>query len=79
MLDHILKAAQTFANTHGTAPDIVYINPFHYAGLCKHHPELFSPNQGVRLGFRLVIIPSSTLTHPRAAMLPATRHFWQVA
>jgi len=79
MLDHILKAAQTFENTHGTAPDIVYINPVHYEGLCKYHAELFSPDQDVHLGFRLAIIPSCTLTHPRAAMLPATRRISQVA
>ena len=79
MLDHIVKTAQTFENTHGTPPDVIYINPHHYEGLCKHHPELFSSTQDIRLGFRLVIVPSCTLNHPEAAMLPATRHFNLVA
>ena len=79
MLDHILKTARTFKNTHGTSPDIVYINPYHYEGPCKQHPELFSSNQGAHLGFRLVIVPGCTLHHPEAAMLSASRHFNRVA
>ncbi|HAJ91882.1 MAG TPA: hypothetical protein DCO71_04565 [Gammaproteobacteria bacterium] len=79
MLDHIMKAAQTFENTHGTSPDIVYINPSHYECLYKHNPELFSQNQHIHLGFRLVIMPGCTLIHPKAAMLPAAQHFSQVA
>lgn len=79
MLDHILKTAQTFTNTHGKYPDVVYINPYHYEGLCKQHPELFASNQDAQLGFRLVIVPSCRLHHPEAAMLSATRCFSQVA
>lgn len=78
MLDHILKTARTFKNTHGTSPDIVYINPYHYEGLCKQHPELFASTQDAHLGFRLVIVPSCRLHHPEAAM-SATRRFSQVA
>ena len=79
MLDHILKTARTFINTHGASPDIVYINPYHYEVLCKQHPELFSSNPDAHLGFRLVIVPSCRLHHPEAAMLSATRRFSQVA
>jgi hypothetical protein len=79
MLDQILRAARTFEDTHGLPPDIIYINPYHYEGLCRHHPELFYPNQDFRLGFRLVIVASSRLKQPEAAILPAIRHFCQVA
>jgi len=79
MLDHILKTAQTFENSHGMPPDVIYINPSHYEVLCKHHSALFSHDQNVRLGFRLIILPSSMLIHPEAALLSATRHFSRVA
>jgi hypothetical protein len=79
MLDHILNTAQTFERTHGTAPDVIYINPSHYESLYKYHSELFQPNQDVPLGFRLVIMPSSILTHPEAALLSVTRHLIRVA
>jgi hypothetical protein len=79
MLDHILKTAQTFENTHGTPPDVIYINPSHYEGLCKYYPELFSPSQDIKLGFRLVIVPRSTLVHPEAVLLSTTRQLGQVA
>jgi hypothetical protein len=48
MPGHILKTARTFENTHGTPPDVIYINPYHYEGLCKHYPEVFSPEQNFR-------------------------------
>ena len=79
MLDHILRTAQTFENTHGIAPEVIYINPSHYESLCRQHAELFLPDQGVRLGFRLVILPASMLIHPEAALLSATRQYRQVA
>jgi hypothetical protein len=50
MLDYLVKTAHSFENTHGTPPDVIYINPFHYECLCKQYPELFSSNQEVRLG-----------------------------
>ena len=79
MLDHILKTAQTFENTHGTPPDIIYINPSHYESLCKHYPALFFASQNVRPGFRIVILPSCMLIHPEAALQSATSHFSRVA
>ena len=79
MLDHILNTAQTFEHIHGTAPDVIYINPSHFESLYKHHSELFQTNQSVYLGFRLVIMPSSMLTHPNAALLDVTRYLRRVA
>jgi hypothetical protein len=79
MLDHILNTAQTFERTHGTAPNVIYINPPHYESLYKHHPELFQSNQAMILGFRLVILPSNMLTHPKAALLDITRYLSRVA
>ena len=79
MMDHILSTAQTFERTHGTAPDVIYINPSHFETLYKYHSVLFQPNQDVHLGFRLVIMPSSMLTHPKAALLDVTRHLSRVA
>jgi hypothetical protein len=79
MLDHILRTALTFEKVHGIPPDIIYINPYHYENLCRHHPELCDPDQDICLGFRLVIVPSCTLYHPEAALLTAAQRFFQVA
>jgi hypothetical protein len=69
MLDHILQCVQAFEYEHSVSPDAVYINPFHYPGLRRYHPELFNTGETFSLGFRLVIIPGNQLTHPRAALL----------
>ncbi|NOR39887.1 MAG: hypothetical protein GQ537_01600 [Gammaproteobacteria bacterium] len=79
MLDHILRTAQAFENTHGIAPEVIYINPSHYESLCRYYSEIFLPDQDVCLGFRLVILPGSMLIHPEAALLSATRQYSQVA
>lgn len=79
MLDHILSTAQTFEKMHGTAPDVIYINPCHYEMLYKYHSELFQSDQGIYLGFRLVILPGSLITHPEAALLAVTRCLSRVA
>ena len=79
MLDHILKTARTFEKMHGTPPDVIYINPFHYQELCKHYSRMIAENQDIRPGFRLVIIPGSMLTHPEAALLSATECSSRVA
>jgi hypothetical protein len=79
MLDHILQCVQVFECEHGVAPDVVYINPFHYAGLCRYHPELFNTGESVPPGFRLVIIPGNQLTHPEAALLTSSHRLDHVA
>ena len=79
MLDHILNTAQTFEKLHGIAPDVIYINPSHYERLYKYHSDLFQSDQGVYLGFRLVILPGSMLAHPEAALLAVTRYLSRVA
>ena len=67
MLSYILQQAQQFERDFGIAPDVVYINPQHFEALFRDSPELFAPDQQIRLGFRLVILPSSQLAHPTAA------------
>lgn len=79
MLDHILQCVQVFECEHNVSPDVVYINPFHYAGLRRYHPELFNTGESFPLGFRLVIIPGNQLTHPEAALLSGTRRLSHVA
>ena len=69
MLDHILRTAQAYETTHGRSPDVIYINPVHYACLCRQHHDLFNRDETVSLGFRLMIVPSCQLTHPQAAVL----------
>jgi hypothetical protein len=69
MLDYILNAAQTFEREHGSAPDVIYINPLHYEQLTRYSPELFAPGSRTDLGFRLVIVPANVLAHPRASLL----------
>jgi len=75
MLDQILQSVQAFENQHGMSPDIIYINPFHYEGLRRYHPDLFGSDEPVPLGFRIVIVPANILPHPEAALsgcLPAS-------
>jgi hypothetical protein len=69
MFSYILQKAQQFQRDFGTAPTVVYINPQHFEALFRENPELFSPEQSVRLGFKLVILPGSRLAHPEAALL----------
>jgi len=68
MLDQILQSVQAFETRHGMSPDIICINPFHYEGLRRYHPDLFDSDEPVPLGFRLVIVPASVLPHPEAAL-----------
>jgi hypothetical protein len=79
MLDHILQCVLDFQREHGTAPDVVYINPFHYDGLRRYHPGLFGTGESVTLGFRLVIVPSNQLSHPEAAQLSGPGAYSHVA
>jgi hypothetical protein len=79
MLDHILRCAQKFEREHGRIPDIVYINPYHYAGLRRYHPDIFDAGESFSLGFRLVIVPGNLLPHPEAALLDGPRLYRQVA
>ena len=69
MLSYILQKAQQFERDFGVAPTVIYINPRHYAALCRENPQLFDPGLAVRPGFRLAIVPSSTLSHPEAAFI----------
>jgi hypothetical protein len=79
MLDHIMQCVLDFERQHGIAPDVVYINPFHYDGLRRYHPGLFNTGESVALGFRLVIVPSNQLCHPEAAQLSAPASYGHVA
>lgn len=40
MLDHFLQCVLEFESEHGSAPDVVYINPFHYDALRRYHPNV---------------------------------------
>ena len=79
MLDHILQCVLEFESEHGSAPDVVYINPFHYDGLRRYHPDLFNISESVSLGFRLIIVPGNQLTHPEAARLSGAGAYSHVA
>ncbi len=79
MLDHILQCVLAFEREHGITPDVVYINPFHYDGLRRFHPELFNTGEPVSLGFRLVIVPGNQLSHPEAALLSGPGTYSHVA
>ena len=67
MLDHILQCVLAFEREHGSAPDVVYINPFHHDGLRRYHPSLFNMGESVSPGLRLVIVPGNQPTHAEAA------------
>lgn len=75
MLDYLLNTAQSFEREHGIVPDVIYINPLHYAQLTRYNPELFAVGSKLRLGFRLVIVPANVLAHPHASLLVA-QHAW---
>jgi len=70
MLDHILRQAQAYQREHGMQPNVVYLNPYHFAALNAQYPELFSYPLPIPLGFRIRILPAESLPHPRVACLP---------
>jgi hypothetical protein len=69
MLSFILQKVQQFERDFGVAPNVVYINPQHYAAMCRELPDLFGSGQSPHPGFRIVILPASRLAHPEAALL----------
>jgi hypothetical protein len=73
MLSYILYLMQEFERNHGAAPNVIYINPMHFEALFRENPALFEPGQAVRLGFRMVMLPSSCLPHPEASRLEIPR------
>ncbi|MDB4308231.1 hypothetical protein N9985_03020 [Gammaproteobacteria bacterium] len=79
MLDQILKSVQLFEVEHGMSPDTVYINPYHYEGLRRYHPDLFGSDDPVTLGFRIIIVPGNVLTHPEAALSGSMSSYSDVA
>ena len=51
MLDHILQCVHAFEREHSTSPDVVYINPFHYAALRRYSAVMLpEPACGCRHG-----------------------------
>lgn len=65
MLDHILRAFADYEKRHGIAANLLEINYDHYRQLVKEHPELFGQNSTVEWGFRIHLMSSMDLKHPR--------------
>ncbi len=72
MLDHILATVQSYEREHGILPNVLYLNPDHHRALLEYYPALFEHDPAISLDFRLVIVPSSLLSHPQAAYVPET-------
>jgi len=70
MLIHIVEQVRNFSRLHDKAPNVLYLNPAHYAVLRATYPEVFAdghPERVEMLGLRIVIAPASLLPRPVVA------------
>lgn len=74
MLDHILRQVQSFEQSHGERPNVVFISTDHLLALQTLYPELFARDPALELGFRFIVVPGSEIPHPRAALVPERRN-----
>ena len=70
MLNHILRIIDEFQRTHGRRPQLVCLNPRHMRQFMEECPDLFDPKTAISLGFRIVVLPESQLSQPKAVLLP---------
>ncbi|HEY6111906.1 MAG TPA: hypothetical protein VIV62_05280 [Chthoniobacterales bacterium] len=74
MLNEILKVIEEFQRTRGRRPQVVCLNPRHMQRFMEECPDLFDPKTAISLGFRIVILPESELTQPKAIWLRRRRN-----
>jgi len=77
MFAQIIQQFQEFKQTYSKCPNVLYVNPEHYAILRERYSEMFSderrPDVIVPLQIKVVIVPKGLLRHPRVAcILPGT-------
>ncbi|HEX9627068.1 MAG TPA: hypothetical protein VGA00_09040 [Acidiferrobacterales bacterium] len=73
MLSFLFRLIRTFRNEHGVAPNVLYMNDFHYQKLHESLPEMPGYEQIARF-LKLEIVISAEAVHPHAAWVdPAQR------
>jgi hypothetical protein len=73
MLSFLFRLIRTFRNEHGVAPNVLYMNDFHYQKLRESLPEMPSYEQLARF-LNLEIVISAEAVHPHVASVnPARR------
>lgn len=70
MLSYILRIMQEFERTYGRHPQVICLNPRHMRQLLDECPNFFSVDRPIPLGFRVKVMPESTLPHPKALWVP---------
>ena len=75
MLTEVLRSVQRFEHTHGSPPNVVYLNARHWLALLRDCPGLRGCDGAAvtPLGFHILILPVEDLPHPRAARLGLAR------
>ncbi|HEX7045844.1 MAG TPA: hypothetical protein VF203_14655 [Burkholderiales bacterium] len=73
MFSYLMGLVQEFEKRHGRRPQVVYLNARHMRRFMEECPDLFDPETAMPLGFRIVVLPESELSQPRAAWLPRRR------
>jgi len=73
MYAHLRSIVHEYEKRHGRRPQVVYLNARHMRRFMEECPDLFDPETAMPLGFRVVVLPESELSQPKAAWLPRRR------
>jgi hypothetical protein len=64
MLSYIYQIANTFEQSHGIKPNLLYLNPIHFSNLREQLAELNTRDELIRfLGMEIIITPEAI--HPQ--------------
>ncbi len=70
MLAYIMGLIQSYENSHGYRPQLVYLNQKHLKRLIEECPWLNNMEDRPALGFRIVLISEKELVQPRVVWVP---------
>ena len=73
MLTYLLGIIGTFERKHGRRPQLICLNTRHMRQFMEECPDLFDQETAMPLGFRIMVLPESELSHPKAVWLPPRR------
>ena len=78
MLAFIMGMLQTYENSFGFRPQLVYLNQKHLTQLLTECPWLNSVDDRPALGFRIVLISENEPSHPKVVWIPPMRRQYSV-
>lgn len=70
MFTYLLGIIHEFERKHGRRPQLVCLNTRHMRQFMEECPDLFDRQTAMPLGFRILVLPESELSHPKAVWLP---------